>query len=169
MRKNIWTGLAGGLQHIAGNVHQHAGGDQHLVGHADPDIDQDDHHLCPAVTGQEGDVIHVGAEQADGVQKIGDAQVGHHGVEDAVVAKEVAHQKQGDELGHRDGDDEQRPPEPGQLGLFVIDEHGKKDAAEKAGEGGKERPDQCPDQNLAEGVAEGQRQRLSAAEQGEEV
>ena len=48
------------------------------------------------------------------------------------------------------------------LGLFVVDEHGQKYAAEEVGEGGKEGPHQRPAEHPAKGVAEGQAQRLPA-------
>lgn len=52
--------------------------------------------------------------------KIGHACIGHHGVEDAGVREEVAHQQQGDELRHRNGDDEQCAPELLALGLLLL-------------------------------------------------
>ena len=103
------------------------------------------------------------------MQQVGDADLGHHRIEDAVVTEEVAHQQQRDELGHRDGDNEQGAPQFGELGLFVVDEHGQEHAAEEVGEGGEERPHQRPDQDLAECIAEGQGQGLPAAEQRKEV
>ena len=57
----------GGLQHIGGNIHQHTGGNEHLVGHAHPDVDEDDHELCPVLVGQEGNVVHVLPQQTDGL------------------------------------------------------------------------------------------------------
>src|SRR5699024_11885060 len=77
---------AGGFQHVAGNVHQHAGGDQHLVGATDPDIDEDDDHLRPAVAGEEGDVVHVGGVELDDVQQVGAAVLVHHCSEDVDVS-----------------------------------------------------------------------------------
>lgn len=42
-------------------------GNEHLVGHAHPDVDEDDHELCPVLVGQEGNVVHVLPQQADGL------------------------------------------------------------------------------------------------------
>ena len=107
-------------------------------------------------------------DQARIAQKIRDTAACHHGVEDAGIREEVAHQQQGDELGHRDGHHEQSTPQLGQLGLFVVDEHCQQNAAKEGGEGGKERPDQRPGQHLAEGVSEGCGQ-AAAAKQREEI
>ena len=53
------------------------------------------------------------------------------------------------------------------LGLFIVDEHGQKYAAEEVGEGGKEGPYQRPAEHPAKGVAEGQAQRLPAKQRSE--
>ena len=111
---------------------------------------------------QKRDMIHALPQKPNGFEQISDARIVHHSIADTGIREEIAHQQQRDKLRHSNGNHKQGTPEPGALRLFVVDEHCQKHAAEEGREGCKERPDQCPAQHLAECIAEGHRQRLTA-------
>ena len=141
------------LQLVRRNIHQHTGSDQHLVRNTDPDIDQDDHYVCPSGSGQKRNIT--GADRADISQPLGNSRIGTDCVHDTVVSEEVTYQKQGNELGNCDRYNEQRSPQLRQLRSLIIDQQGQQDTAKVSGKGCEQCPYQCPDQNLTESITEG--------------
>ena len=98
----------GSLIQVGGDVLQHAGQLQQGVGHAHPDVDQDDGHPGPGGIGEEGKAHAVRDE----------AQLPQQHVDSAFGLQHGAHDQQGDEHGHRAGQNEAETPET--LGLIVI-------------------------------------------------
>ena len=79
------------LQLVRRNIHQHTGSDQHLVRNTDPDIDQDDHDMCPSGSGQKRNIT--GTDRADISQPLGNSRIGTDRGHDAVVSEKVTYQK----------------------------------------------------------------------------
>ena len=134
----------GGLVELPGDVLQHAGELEQRIGHADPDVDDDDRHPGPGGIGEEGQALTGGQE----------AQLPQQHVDRALWLEHGAHDQQGDEHGHRAGENEAEPPEALCLGVLAVDGDGQDHAREVVGEGGEEGPHQGPHQHGAESTAQ---------------
>ena len=131
----------GRLIQILGDIHQDTGTHQHQVGNTDPDIDNDNQNPGRCRVLPEPDSL------------IDDTKLEQHSVHNAVGVKELGNVQQGNELGNRDGQHQDAPPQLLELDALLVDENGNQHAQEVVGEGGEECPHQSPGQDLTEGVA----------------
>ena len=118
------------------------------MGDTDPDVDDDQQDLgnrggfpqIDIVIGlqevrNERDLAQCLADDTGGIKQLGDIQQGH-------------------ELRDGDGHNKNGTPELLDLDALLVDHHGNSHAQEIVGEGGKERPDQGPQQKLSDSQAQ---------------
>ena len=109
--------------------------------------------MCPSGSGQKRNVT--GTDRADISQPLGNSRIGTDRVHDTIVSKKVTYQKKGNELGNCDRYNEQSSPQLRQLCSLIIDQQGQQDTTQVSGKSCEQCPYQCPDQNLAESITEG--------------
>ena len=116
-------------------------------------VDDDDGDSCPGC---------VRKERQSGVDP---AQVQQQLVDSTFLLEHGTDDQQGNELGHGDGQGQDRTPHTLQAGGGAVDDHGHDGAGEEVQEGCEEGPDQGPTQNREELSA----QRRGLIKQGNEV
>ena len=135
----------GSLILLSGNILQNTGNLHHGIGNTDPQVNDDDHGSCPGNIGKEGQILCL-CQEAPLPQQV---------VHRTVIFEHGADNQQGDKLGNRNGQTQDRPPQALEAGGGTVDDHCHNGAGKEVQEGCEEGPDQRPAQNRHELLTDG--------------